>query len=134
MDCFSRGGTYICPIACPGIDENNVDVGYTELNMDYPAGKAGTYESSASLGDSTSSNITTSISVKNTSDSKENMGQVTVILLDENGLPVANGYVFGAMAIAPGESMESDVQIGILETDIERIEDIAIFASPYIVG
>ena len=128
------GGTYICPIAAPGSDENNVDVGYTELNMDYPAAKPGTYSSSATLKDSTNSNIVTSISVTNIGDKMVNMGQVTVLLLDEHGLPVANGYVFSATSTNPGESMESDVQIGILDTDVDKIEDIAIFASPYITG
>lgn len=131
---LQSGGTYICPIACPGVDENNVDVGYKDLNMDYPAAKSGTYSSTATLGASTSNNITTSISVTNTGDQKENMGQVTVLLLDEHGLPVANGYVFSATSTNPGESMESDVQIGILDTDIDKIKDIAIFASPYITG
>lgn len=128
------GGTYMCPIACPGADENNIDIGYTELNMDFPAGKYGTYSSSATVGDATSSNIVTSISLENTSDAKVNMGQITVLLLDENGFPVANGYVFGATSTDPGATLESDVTIGILEEDIAKVNDIAVFASPYITG
>lgn len=38
------------------------------------------------------------------------MGQITV-LLDENGFPVANGYVFGATSTDPGATLESDVTI-----------------------
>lgn len=128
------GGTYMCPIACPGADENNIDIGYTELTMDFPAGKYGTYSSSATVGDATSSNIVTSISLENTSDAKVNMGQITVLLLDENGFPVANGYVFGATSTDPGATLESDVTIGILEEDIAKVSDIAVFASPYITG
>lgn len=126
------GGTYICPISCSGADENNIDLGFTELNMDLAAAKPGSYSSTATLGDSTNTNIITSISVENTYEKKELMGQVTVLLLDEEGFPVANGYVFGATSTNPGEKMESDVQIGILDTDIDRVKDIAIFASPYV--
>ena len=129
------GGTYICPIACPGVDMQNIDVGYTDLSLDYAkAVKPGDYSATASLGDSTSSNIVTSISVENTCSSKELMGQITVLLLDENGFPVANGYVFGATSTDPGATLESDVTIGILEEDIAKVNDIAVFASPYITG
>ena len=129
------GGTYICPIACPGVDMQNIDVGYTDLTLDYAkAVKPGDYSATASLGDSTSSNIVTSISVENTCSSKELMGQITVLLLDENGFPVANGYVFGATSTDPGATLESDVTIGILEEDIAKVNDIAVFASPYITG
>lgn len=129
------GGTYICPIACPGVDMQNIDVGYTDLTLDYAkAVKPGDYSATASLGDSTSSNIVTSISVENTCSSKEVMGQITVLLLDENGFPVANGYVFGATSTDPGATLESDVTIGILEEDIAKVSDIAVFASPYITG
>lgn len=129
------GGTYICPIACPGVDMQNIDVGYTDLTLDYAkAVKPGDYSATASLGDSTSSNIVTSISVENTCSSKELMGQITVLLLDENGFPVANGYVFGATSTDPGATLESDVTIGILEEDIAKVSDIAVFASPYITG
>lgn len=128
------GGTYMCPIACPGVDENNVDIGFTELNMDYPAAKPGTYSYEASLGASTNNSITTSISVTNTGDKMVNMGQVTVLLLDEKGFPVGNGYVFSATSTNPGEKMESDVVINILGEDIEKIKDIVVYASPYITG
>lgn len=129
------GGTYICPIACPGVDMQNIDVGYTDLTLDYAkAVKPGDYSATASLGDSTSSNIVTSISVENTCSSKELMGQITVLLLDENGFPVANGYVIGATSTDPGATLESDVTIGILEEDIAKVNDIAVFASPYITG
>lgn len=128
------GGTYMCPIACPGADENNIDVGYTELNMDFPVVKYGTYSATAIVGDATNSNVVTSISVENTGDKKVNMGQVTVLLLDEDGFPIANGYVFSAVSTDPGQKMESDVTIGILEEDVDKIRDTAIFASPYVTG
>lgn len=128
------GGTYMCPIACPGADENNIDIGYTELTMDFPAAKYGTYSATAIVGDATSSNIVASLSVENTGDTKVNMGQVTVLLLDEDGFPVANGYVFSATSTEPGQSMESDVTIGILDEDVDKVRDTAIFASPYVTG
>lgn len=128
------GGTYICPIACPGVDENNVDIGYTELNMDFPSAKYGTYTSSASVGASSGSNITASVSLENTSENKLNMGQVTVLLLDEMGFPVANGYVFSATSTNSGEKMETDLQMGILDSDVELVSDTAVFASPYVTG
>lgn len=128
------GGTYICPISCPGVDENNIDVGFTDLNMDFPAAKPGEYSYEAELGASTNNSITTSISVKNSGDKKESMGQVTVLLIDEKGFPVANGYVFAATSTDPGATMDSDVTLNILGEDIDKIEDIVIFASPYITG
>lgn len=128
------GGTYLCPIACPGADENNIDIGFTALNLDYPSAKFGTYSATAKVGDSTSSNIITSISLANTCENKINMGQVMVLLLDEKGFPVANGYVFSATSTNPGESMDSDLTIGILGEDVDKVKDTAIFASPYITG
>lgn len=42
------------------------------------------------------------------------------------------GYVFSATSTDPGTSMDSDLTIGILEADIEKAVDVAVFASPYI--
>lgn len=128
------GGTYMCPISCPGADENNIDIGFTELNMDFPAAKPGEYSYEAELGASTNNSITTSISVTNTGDKKESMGQVTVLLVDENGFPVANGYVFAATSTDAGATLDSDVTINILGEDIDKIDDIVLYASPYITG
>lgn len=128
------GGTYICPIACPGIDENNVDVGYNEFTMDLSPATPGSYASSATIGESSSGSIITSLSVENTCDRKENMGQITVLLLDEKGFPVANGYVFAATSIDSGAKLETDADIGILDEDVDKVKDVAIFCSPYVTG
>ena len=131
---LQSGGTYICPIACLGADENNIDIGYSDFTMDLAAATPGSFVASYSVGDSTPGSIISSISVENTCEKKVNMGQVTILLLDEMGFPVANGYVFGALSIDPGAALETDASIGILDEDVEKVKDEAIFCSPFVVG
>lgn len=58
----------------------------------------------------------------------------TVLLLDEKGFPVANGYVFAATSIDSGAKLETDADIGILDEDVDKVKDVAIFCSPYVTG
>lgn len=133
------GGTYMCAIAVPELELDNFGIGYTDLNINFPEAKWGEYSAKGTLGESTgadtaNASIIASVSLKNTGDSKVNIGQVTVLLLDEHGLPVANGYVFSATSTDIDGTMDSDISMGILGEDIDKIKDIAIFASPYITG
>lgn len=88
------GGTYMCPIACPGVDENNVDIGFTELNMDVAAATPGTYSYESSLGASTNNSITTSISVTNTGEKMES--DVVINILGEDIDKIVDTVVFAS--------------------------------------